>query len=1199
MKTLVQINPNKKNSLIGSFRNQPREIVIIDPTIPDSHYLIQGIKPDTATYILKNKTDAIEQITTFLAQHTGIKALHIITHGGSGKIYLGTTELNGNNIENYSQQLQQWRNALIANADILLYGCEIGKGEAGKNFVKRLSEIIEVNIAASANPTGSAELGGDWELEAFNFNTFSAYSHILATANPDNKAIPVNSSAVSIDVLANDTGSGRPKVQSITTAPTNGTAIINDWIYVGGRFTTIGGLARNNIARLNSDGTLDSTFNPNADDSVLAIAIDSSGNLIVGGFFNNIGGQPRGRIAKLDPTTGVADATFNPNVNGSVYAIALDSSGNPYVVGAFTNIGGQSRNNIAKLNPTTGAADATFNPNANSFVYTIAIDSSGNPYVGGIFTNIGGSVRNRIAKLNAITGVADATFNPNPSGFSVNTIAIDSSGNPYVGGSFTNIGGQSRNNIAKLNPTTGAADATFNPNASGSVHAIAVDSSGNPYVGGSFANIGLQTRNSIAKLNPTTGVADATFNPNADNGVREIAFDSSGNPYVGGYFTNIGGQTRNYIAKLDPTTGVADATFNPNANDYVFAIAIDPKSNILYTPNANFNGVETFQYTATDGIISTPTTVGTPTLNAQNQNDSASTGTLISTIIANLGGTKITDPNASASQGIAITALDTANGTWQYTTNGTTWTNTPAVSATNALLLASDANTKIRFVPNAGYSGTVTNAITFAAWDRITGTNGTTANYTTDRTNNTTSSVFSTATETANITVNSFPTITSVSAATPDGTYGIGTNIGITVNFSEIVNVTGTPQLSLAGATPVASYLSGTGTNTLTFRYTVAAGDRSPDLDYLSTTALSLSGGTIKNAATFDASLTLPAPAAANSLGANKAIVIDGIVPTVTSVTSTTANGSYNTTSNINVTVNFSEAVTLAGGNMTVNLDTGGTVTIAPFTGTSAVGTYTPATGQNSTDLNSTRITLATGATLRDSASNNATLTIPAGQSLADSKAIIVDTLVPNVTLTSTSPTTTNAPFLVTATFSESVTGFIASDVNLTNSTISNFTGSGTTYTFTVTPNANGAVTVDVPAARAIDTAGNNNTAAAQLTRTADTLAPTVALTSASPTTTNAPFLVTATFSETVTGFTDSTISNFTGSGTTYTFTVTPNATGNVTVDVPAATATDTAGNNNTAATQLTRTADITAPTVALTSPSVKMSSALILLISP
>jgi hypothetical protein len=142
------------------------------------------------------------------------------------------------------------------------------------------------------------------------------------------------------------------------------------------------------------------------------------------------------------------------------------------------------------------------------------------------------------------------------------------------------------------------------------------------------------------------------------------------------------------------------------------------------------------------------------------------------------------------------------------------------------------------------------------------------------------------------------------------------------------------------------------------FNYVVQAGDTSLNLEYLATNALTLNGGTIKDNLT-DAVLTLPALASANSLGGSKAIVIDGVAPTITSVTSTTADGSYNTTGNINVTVNFSEAVTLADGNMSVALDTGGIVTIAPFTGTSAVGTYTPAAGQNSTDLNSTGITLA------------------------------------------------------------------------------------------------------------------------------------------------------------------------------------------------------------------------------------------------
>ncbi|WP_445247359.1 FG-GAP-like repeat-containing protein, partial [Microcoleus sp. OTE_8_concoct_300] len=351
--------------------------------------------------------------------------------------------------------------------------------------------------------------------------------------------------------------------------------------------------------------------------------------------------------------------------------------------------------------------------------------------------------------------------------------------------------------------------------------------------------------------------------------------------------------------------------------------------------------------------------------------------------------------------------------------------------------------------------------------------------------------------DTASILLNTTtaPTVTAVTATTADGSYGIGATIAITVTFDAAVTVTGTPRLQLETGTTdrFANYVSGSGGTTLTFNYVVQPGDTSLDLQYLATTALTLNGGTIKETVgtAFDAFLTLHTTASANSLGGSKAIVIDGVAPTITNVTSTTANGSYNTTGNINLTVNFSEAVTLAGGNMSVALDTGGTVTIAPFTGTSAVGTYTPTAGQNSNDLNSTSITLGGGATLKDAAGNNATLTIPTGQSLANNKAIIVDTVVPTVALTSASPTTTNAPFAVTATFSENVTGFSATGVNVANGTVSGFTGSGTTYNFTVTPTADGAVTVNVPAAKATDTAGNNNTAATQLTRTADVTPPT------------------------------------------------------------------------------------------------------------
>jgi hypothetical protein len=123
---------------------------------------------------------------------------------------------------------------------------------------------------------------------------------------------------------------------------------------------------------------------------------------------------------------------------------------------------------------------------------------------------------------------------------------------------------------------------------------------------------------------------------------------------------------------------------------------------------------------------------------------------------------------------------------------------------------------------------------------------------------------------------NTAPTVMSVSSTTANGTYSAGSLINITVTFSETINVTGTPQLSLETGTidRMVVYTSGSGSNILTFSYSVQAADKSSDLDYVSVNSLTLNGGTIRDAMSNNAVLTLPSPGAAGSLGANKAIVI-------------------------------------------------------------------------------------------------------------------------------------------------------------------------------------------------------------------------------------------------------------------------------------------------------------------------------------
>ena len=252
------------------------------------------------------------------------------------------------------------------------------------------------------------------------------------------------------------------------------------------------------------------------------------------------------------------------------------------------------------------------------------------------------------------------------------------------------------------------------------------------------------------------------------------------------------------------------------------------------------------------------------------------------------------------------------------------------------------------------------------------------------------------------------PTVTGVTSSTANGSYGIGSVITITIGWSENVVVTGTPQLALnSGGT--ASYASGSGTSTLTFTYNVAAGQNSPKLDYTSTSALSLNGGTIFDTVTTNpnaAVLTLPAPGAAGSLGANKSIVIDTTAPSVTNVTSTTANGSYGIGSAITITIGWSENVVVTG-TPQLALNSGGTASYASGSGTSTLTfTYNVAAGQNSPklDYTSTSALSLNGGTIFDTVTTNpnaAVLTLPApgaAGSLGANKSIVIDTTAPSVT---------------------------------------------------------------------------------------------------------------------------------------------------------------------------------------------------------
>ena len=306
-------------------------------------------------------------------------------------------------------------------------------------------------------------------------------------------------------------------------------------------------------------------------------------------------------------------------------------------------------------------------------------------------------------------------------------------------------------------------------------------------------------------------------------------------------------------------------------------------------------------------------------------------------------------------------------------------------------------------------------------------------------------------------------TITQVTSSKTDGSYGSGT-VPVTVQFSQAVTVSGTPQLTmkLSPTNRIANYVSGSGTTNLVFNYVIQASDTSADLDYVSTSSLALNGGTIRNTAdALNAQLDLPVPGAVNSLSANKEIHIDTAIPVVTNVTSTTTDGPYKAGASISVLVAFSKAVTVTGVPKLL-LETGTTDESISYTSGSGTNTltfsYTVQAGDTSADLDygSTASLSLNGGTIRDVASNNANLTLVAPGavgSIGANKSLVIDTTAPLVAGVSSSVAngryTAGASVPILVSFSEVVfvsgTPQITLETGTTDRVLSYTSGSGST----------------------------------------------------------------------------------------------------------------------------------------------------------
>lgn len=324
---------------------------------------------------------------------------------------------------------------------------------------------------------------------------------------------------------------------------------------ISGSFTDVNGSTQNRIARLNVDGSTDTTYMTGAGLSAsgLSFKVLPNGDSIVGGLFTSVDGQSRDRIASLGSDGSLLpEFALNLSTTGVVDTIVRQADGKILIGGTFTMVNGVSRNRIARLN-ADGSLDTGFDPGtgANDRVQDIAVEPGGGIYAVGDFTEFNGATRNRLVKL-FTNGALDTNVNNNTGADNrIFDVAVQLDGKVLVGGQFRDYGGITRRGIARLLPNTGL-DTTFDTELGALfVESIAPQANGKILLGGSFTSTQGQTRNRISRLN-ADGTLDSSFDGSfgADSVVTSLQLMPNGKVLAAGDFSMLGGQSRGRIGRF-------------------------------------------------------------------------------------------------------------------------------------------------------------------------------------------------------------------------------------------------------------------------------------------------------------------------------------------------------------------------------------------------------------------------------------------------------------------------------------------------------------------------------------------------------------------------------------------------------------------------------------------------------------------------
>jgi hypothetical protein len=220
-----------------------RQLVVVDPTVEGSEtllaHLVERAGSPTEVLVLDTDRDGIAQISEAMSGLSDVEAVHLVSHGADGALKLGGAWLSSANLESHAGRVAAWSEALTSDADLLLYGCDVAASDDGRGLVSALASLTGADVAASANPTGNARLGGDWNLEfqvgavqagvAFDQDAQAHWMGVLGTVTVTTVADVVNGDVSSLaNLIATNGGDGVSLREAIlATNSTPGADVVN------------------------------------------------------------------------------------------------------------------------------------------------------------------------------------------------------------------------------------------------------------------------------------------------------------------------------------------------------------------------------------------------------------------------------------------------------------------------------------------------------------------------------------------------------------------------------------------------------------------------------------------------------------------------------------------------------------------------------------------------------------------------------------------------------------------------------------------------------------------------------------------------------------------------------------------------------------------------------------------------------------